>query len=202
MKQILVYDFDKTLTYKDTLFGFFKFAAKKDILYPGKLLIYIFYMISTKLNFSSNDTLKDVGIKMFLKNLDNSELLEKFNSYHKSIKFNKIFTNLVFKDDVSYYVVSASLEEYLQPIFPNRITVFGSQIKYKNNKAIGLRYNCYKDQKVAILNNSNIKRIDVLYTDSYSDCALAEIANQIIIVNGDNQVICNSFNEFKRYFNK
>ena len=70
MKKIVVYDFDKTLTYKDTLFGFFKFATKKNILYPYKLSIYVLYMILTKSNFITNSKLKDIGIKLFLTNLD------------------------------------------------------------------------------------------------------------------------------------
>lgn len=202
MKQVIVYDFDKTLTYKDTLFGFFKHAAKKDVFYPAKLFIYMSYMVNTKLGIASNDRLKSIGIKMFLHNLDLSELEKKFESYHETIKFNKIFDDLSFHKDADYYIVSASFEEYLKPIFPKTITVLGSKINYKNNKAKDLGYNCYKENKVSSLKNENIEKIDILYTDSYSDYALAEIAEKIIIIKDDEETVCNNIDEFKRYFNK
>lgn len=47
-----------------------------------------------------------------------------------------------------------------------------------------------------------IERIDILYTDSYSDHAFAKIANRTIIANGNNQTICDNIDKFKRYFNK
>jgi len=63
MKEIIVYDFDKTLTYKDTLYGFFKAVANRDIFYFPKLFIYISFMVFAKLGLISNTTLKEYGIK-------------------------------------------------------------------------------------------------------------------------------------------
>jgi len=48
---IVVYDFDKTLTYKDTLFGFFLEFSKN----PLKIVSYISLMILAKFGFISND---------------------------------------------------------------------------------------------------------------------------------------------------
>ncbi len=202
MRQVVVYDFDKTLTYKDTLLGFFRFAAKKDLCYQCKWLIYFFGMISAKLGFISNDMLKNIGIKMFLKTLDKNDIEEKFANYYKTIRFNKVFKELAYNDDIDHYIVSASFKEYLQPIFPDFVTILGSEVKYIDTKAYELGYNCYKENKVSCLKKLQVNKIDILYTDSYSDYALAKMSDKIIVVNGDVETVCNSINEFKRYFNK
>lgn len=202
MKKIIVYDFDKTLTYKDTLLGFFRFAPIKNLFYPCKVVIYSLFMILTKIGVISNGKLKDIGIKLFLKNLDNNLLDKRFRTYRNFVKFNKVYHNLVFNIDSDYYIVSASFEDYLRPMFPDFVTVLGSKIKYEDHRSVALEFNCYKENKVKALKNLNIQRIDILYADSYSDYSLAQLANQIIIVNGDKEIVCNSLNEFKGYFGK
>jgi len=202
MKKIIVYDFDKTLTYKDTLFGFFKFAAKKNIFYSFKLIVLYTSLVFSKFGLLNNRQLKNIGIQLFLKNLDAAELKKKFSNFHKTITYNKVFNDMKFDENSTYYIVSASFQEYLSPIFSNPIHVVGSLIKYKNKKANCLEFNCFEEAKIQALNKLNVSKIDVLYTDSYSDLALAKIANKIIIVNGDETIICNNLQEFTQYFNK
>ena len=202
MKKIIVFDFDKTLTYKDTLFGFFKYAAKRNVFYPLKLLILYKSLVFSKLGILNNSQLKNIGIKLFLKNLDADDLKNKFLNFHKTITYNKLFYDLKYYKNTNYYIVSASFQDYLRPIFPNPVFVLGSLIKYKNKKANCLAFNCFEEAKIDALKKLNITQIDVLYTDSYSDVALAKIAKQTVVVNGDKTTTCNSLQEFNQYFNK
>jgi len=202
MKKIIVFDFDKTLTYKDTLFGFFRFAAKKDLLYTCKIFLYILFMILAKFSFISNGKLKDIGIKLFLKDLNRNILNEKFHTYHNLIEFNKVYNNLKYEDGNEYYIISASFEDYLRPIFPGFVTILGTKLKYYKDRAHALEFNCYKENKAKVIKDLNVQKIDVLYTDSYSDYPLAKISKQIVIVSSDKEIVCNNINEFKGYFKK
>ena len=201
-KKIIVYDFDKTLTKKDTLFGFFIFNAKKSIGFYFKILYYFLSMILAKTNFISNRSLKNIGIKLFLSNLGKEQLRHKFINYKSQISFNFLFDELKYNEKCDYYIISASFEEYVRPIFPNFVNVFGSTISYKNNIAYSLLFNCYKKNKVQLLQQKGLTKIDVLFTDSFSDYALAKMAKKIFIVSKNQVICCDSISDFNKYFNK
>jgi len=157
-------------------------------------------MILCKIKVISNTKLKDIGIMLFLSNLNENELKNKFNSYHKKIDFNDLFANLNFDSKNNYIIISASFQDYIHPIFPNFVQVFGSTIKYVNRKPKKTLFNCYKENKVTALNNNNITKIDVFYTDSFSDFSLAKLAKEIIIVKNNNLIKCTTIDEFKTHF--
>ncbi len=202
MKKVIVYDFDKTLTYKDTLVGFFLYSAKKDISYPFKVIIYLLGMILSKLQIIKNTQLKTLGIKLFLSKLEQKTLLRKYSTYKNKIKFNKIYKTMTFTEENDYFVVSASFEEYLSAMFPKNVNIIASKMEYVDGVPVGIKINCYKENKILALNQWGIKTIDILYTDSYSDYTLAKISEKIIIINGDKETVCHDIDEFKRYFQK
>ena len=49
------------------------------------------------------------------------------------------------------------------------------------------------------LTKKGITKIDILYTDSYSDYSLACMSEKIIIVNGDNTYECKNIEKFKEF---
>lgn len=201
-RKIIVFDFDKTLTKKDTLFGFFLFNANKNFLFYFKVTYYCFLMILAKLNFIKNEKLKSKGIQLFLSPLSKEQLKFKFENYHKTITYNSLFSSLDFSEDANYFVLSASFQDYIRPIFPNFVNVMGSTINYKDDVAQELLFNCYEDGKVQLLKAQNILEIDILYTDSFSDFELAKMAKEIIIVNDNRLIKCNTHQEFAAYFKK
>ena len=201
-KKIIVFDFDKTLTKEDTLFGFFVFAGNKDFYFYFKVIYYVFLMILTKVKWLENRKLKSKGIKLFLSKLNKETLNFKFKNYHKKIQFNSLYSDLEYDEDTKYYVLSASFQEYIHPIFPNFVTVFGSTIKYKNDVANDLLINCYKENKVRLLKENNIEVVDTFYTDSISDFEVAKMAKEIIIVKGDSFIRCSNIEDFINYLKK
>jgi hypothetical protein len=202
VKKIIVYDFDKTLTMHDTLFGFFRHASKKSIKYYAKLPIYIYWMILSKFGLVSNTKLKEIGVAFFLQNLSKETLMLKAKTYKQKIVFNNLYNDLEFKSDAQYFIVSASFEEYLQPLFSENVTIIGSKLKYKQDQISGLLFNCYKDVKKEVLEKLGISQIDLFYTDSYSDLALVTMSRKTIIVDKDKLIECDGVEAFKRNFGR
>jgi phosphoserine phosphatase len=159
-------------------------------------------MVLAKFNLFSNKTLKNIGVTLFLKGLNKKIFTKKCKDYQSYIEFNQLYKNLSFEKNIDYYIVSASFEEYLQPLFPLSVNILGSTIEYKNGIVDKMGRNCYKDKKVDYLKKLNVNKIDTLFTDSFSDYPLATIANNIIIVTGDKQKNCKDINEFKKEFNR
>jgi hypothetical protein len=56
---VIVFDFDKTLTKKDTLFGFYKFVSVNNLSFKFKRLILLFFSILYKLRIIKNNQLKN-----------------------------------------------------------------------------------------------------------------------------------------------
>lgn len=202
MKKIIVYDFDKTLTYKDTLFEFFRFASNRSFVYPFKLLIYIICIFLAKFHILSNTHLKRTGVWLFLKGIKKNALNKKMKVYNSRIRFNNVFEELKFNNINEYYVVSASFKDYLRPIFYDSVHVIGSTLLYDGDKVKDLEFNCYKDKKVKELNKIGVKRIDEFYTDSYNDLPLAEISEKVFIVDRDSLIECNSLDDFIKCFRR
>lgn len=195
MSKIIVYDFDKTLTNNDTLLGFLTFNSKKNLLYFLKLFIYFMSMVLTKFKLISNDNLKNIGVILFIKNLTNNELQFKYNNYFKYIDFNFLFKETNFSELDNTYIISASFEEYLKPIFPVNIKVIGSRIDKNRSK---LEFNCYGKNKIIALKSENINHIDIFYTDSISDLPLVKIAKKTILIKNNLTIECNSIEDFLR----
>jgi len=185
-ERVIVFDFDKTLTYCDTVFGFFWFAAQK---HPQKYLYSLFYwslIIMSKLKLIRLDKVKSLGIKWFLGHLDRKGLNACSEAYAKRIQLNQVYKDIYMPLASQSWIVSASLKCYLEPLFdPTRI--LGAEIEWNaKDRPSGLSKGCHGYQKVRLLAAEGISRIHVLYTDSHSDAPLGEIADQIFLVKGDN----------------
>ena len=75
-KKLIVFDFDKTLTWKDTNLGFFTFAGKRKPFFPIRLLIYIGLKILRKLRLISNVKLKNMGLQLFIGKFPEEMIIE------------------------------------------------------------------------------------------------------------------------------
>lgn len=200
MRKIIAFDFDKTLTYKDTLFGFFRHMGGAGLGTIIKCTVFFILMVATKVKIISLFRLKELGIKLFLSGYNMQKFERQCASYSKKIQLNDIyykdFLSLSKQEDV--VIVSASFVEYLKPLFPE-VKLIGSSINFKNDKPYQLENHCYKNEKVKMLQNEGVDQIDLLYTDSISDLPLAEISTQIIVVDNDSKILCQNIEEFKKH---
>ena len=191
---IVVFDFDKTLTCKDTLFGFYRVCSRKDIAKLVKFLIYAILMVAHKLKFVSNENLKWMGVIVFLRGKSREHITKCANEYSNRIRLSPVYHTEV-KRYSNPYIISASFVDYLIPLFP-AATVFGSEIEFDDNKVKSLKKNCYGKDKPQVLEEIGIDHIDILYTDSISDLPLAKISKKIKLVKGDRIIGCHNLKHF------
>lgn len=182
---MVVFDFDKTLTNTDTLWGFYRqvdgnspiFVLKRSLLFLSALLY--------KVRVISNTQLKRIGVGLFLKGKSRPCLEESAVDYARKIQLNGIYSNhFLSTQKEKRWIVSASFEIYLQAIFPNE-KVIGSSLQFSEEKVYGLKKNMYGAQKKQALEERRIDKIECFFTDSYCDRPLMNIAKKTnIIKNG------------------
>lgn len=179
------FDFDKTLTYKDTLLGFFLACARDPkFITAAKLGGYVAGMVATRAGAMTNDGLKRLGISLFLKGLTRAQVAEAGARYAASIRLNEIHTTC-FVPAPGAVLISAGFEEYLRPLFPAN-PVVASTLRYdKEDRVSGLAFNCYGAAKVGALRAAGYKGFDVFYSDSYSDQPVMDLSKTVFLVKGD-----------------
>jgi hypothetical protein len=183
--QAIVFDFDKTLTYKDTLFGFYRAVSGKALWHP-LTLSYLAYPVLHKCRGLSNDDLKRAGVALFLVGMSRQALAAGARAYAATLTLNRIYRE-IFARTPQPIVASASFEALLTCLFPPPVIVIGATLRYNSrNEVTGLEQNCHGRQKVSRLKAIGITSINTLYTDSFSDRALMEISNEVYLVTGDN----------------
>ncbi len=200
---VIVFDFDKTLTRNDTLYGFFSSCEENRLLKIFKSVLFFISAFLCKIKFISNTSLKKFGIFLYLRNLGEENLNLISRRYAKKIHFNDLYNrNQFITGKNKYFVVSASFSCYLKYCFPTTVTIVASELKIENGKILGLNKNCYSTHKVSMLNDLGVYHIDHLYTDSYSDYPMAMIANKITIIRNNHYTSIGSASEFRRFFKR
>jgi len=176
----VVFDFDKTLTEKDTVLGFLLETTDKSFM-PARKMFFLFFAVLHKLGVIGNDRLKRAGIWLFLKNIPETAIREKATAYANTIRLNSIYdTEFVLKYP-NAIVATASYEDYVKPLCSDHM-LLAAKLDYKDGKVSGLKQNAYGSQKVALLNAEGINKIDIFYTDSFNDQPLMNISSVVFLV--------------------
>ena len=184
LKSYDLFDFDKTLTYKDTLFGFYEICNGGKISFSKKI-IYFFTSFLNYINLISNTNFKKIGVKLFLVGKRKSEIESYSILYSKKILLNELYFN-VFKKCKNKIIITASFENYVKKIFDNddSVTTYGSSLSYdKNLKVMGLKKNLFGFCKKKHLLNEGFKSFSSFYTDSMSDKYLFSMSKEVYLVN-------------------
>jgi phosphoserine phosphatase len=182
MKRPVVFDFDKTLTEKDTLVGFYREVSKSEFMFKLKLPLLWMAAIIYKTGFISNSTLKKIGIWLFLKGKNRIDIQKSALKYSSKIKLNKIQKNDFLKyPSENVIIISASFEDYLRPLFPDH-EVVGSTLAYEKDIVIGLSSNMYGNNKRDWLLNQDIDRVAEFFTDSYADLPLMKLSDTVYLI--------------------
>ena len=153
---IAAFDFDGTITTKDTLFNFIKFYVGSKKLYIG-IAILSPILICYKFGFMKNDTAKQKLISHFFK----GQSIEKFNQISQDyVQRIQEITRLEVLEKIRWHqaqkhtiiIVSASISNWIKP-WAKEIgieTVLATEILIKNNLIEGTfsSKNCYGQEKV------------------------------------------------------
>ena len=162
MKQIYAYDFDGTLTIRDTLLEFICFACGTARFLLG-FLLYSPLLVLMKLRLYSNGKAKQKVFAHFFQGMAIDEfdaLCQDFARTHRHLLRPEVVRQLeqALSEGSEVLVVSASIDNWVQPFFP-KVKVLGTQIEVINGCLTGrfLTPNCYGQEKV--------RRILALYPD-------------------------------------
>ena len=153
MKQVFAFDFDGTLTTRDTLIAFIRYACGTPRFLFG-FLLHAPLLVLMKLRLYSNGKAKQRVFSWFFKGMP----IETFDTLCQD--FARTHRHLLRPDTVrvleqalaegaEVLIVSASIDNWVQPFFPS-VTVLGTQVEVIDGCLTGrfLTPNCYGQEKV------------------------------------------------------
>ena len=186
MKKVVASDFDGTLTNKDTLLEFIRFAKGNVRCYIGFLLfspLIVLMFLKLYPNYKSKQKL----FSYFFKGMS----IEEFNrlgrefassSKHLLREGGQEMIRKCKEEGTEVVVVSASIDNWVQPFFPD-MKVIGTQIEVEDGRLTGrfLSKNCYGQEKVNRLLALFPDRENyylIAYGDSNGDRKLLDFADE------------------------
>ena len=192
MKRIAVFDFDGTITRKDTLIEFIRFAKGTMALFWG-LFVHLPWLILMRLHLYDNGKTKERVFSWFFKGMS----IEQFNQLGKQFYVAQA-EKLLYTDAVQainghkqnsdiVVVLSASIENWVQPFASSLQAegLLGTQAEVQNGILTGrfATKNCYGPEKVNRLKiwlDANVKEQPyvIAYGDSRGDKELLKFANE------------------------
>lgn len=187
--KIAFFDFDGTITSKDSLIDFIRFAVG-DIRFLFGFLLLSPILILFKLKIIPNYKAKEIIISYFFKGIS-SEVFEKIAKKYSLEKINLIVRPLALKrikwhkkQGNTVVVVSASIESWLEPwCKKNNLLLLSTKLKIENYKITGklLTKNCYGQEKVNRIHKAfTLEDYTYIYVygDSRGDLEMLRIANE------------------------
>lgn len=176
MRRIAVFDFDGTITRKDTLLEFIKFSKGKWTFLKG-FLYYSPLLVAYKLGLYPNWKVKQKIFSYFFKGMKYEtfcqfgfDFKDKINDMIKETQVEKLTKHLEQGDTV--YVISASIEEWILPWCREfgEINILATQMEVIDGIITGKfrTKNCYGQEKVNRLLEKEPER-DSYYLYAYGD---------------------------------
>lgn len=188
-RRVAVFDFDGTLTTRDSLLEFIRYASGEWSFYVG-FLRYSPILILMKLHIYPNWKAKQLVFAHFFKGWDYSRFLsvcESFATLYGKIGNKK--TETILKQHAqqgdTVYVISASVDDWVRPCCTKiaNVIVLGTKIEIDGNGILTGRFltkNCYGQEKVNRLLEVEPNRSEYelfAYGDSRGDKEIIEFAD-------------------------
>ena len=158
MRNIYAFDFDGTLTTKDTLLEFIRFAKGSGQMFCG-FLLFSPLLILMKLHLFPNWKVKQKIFSYFFKGMkidDFNALCTRFAERNKHLLrpagIEKV-RQAIAEEHTTVLIISASIDNWVRPFFDEndkKIQVLGTQIETKEGRLTGqfTTKNCYGEEKV------------------------------------------------------
>ena len=186
MKQVYAFDFDGTLTTKDTLLEFIRFAKGTTSFWLG-FLRYAHLLVLMKLGLYPNWKAKQKVFAHFFKGMKLSDfdaICQAFAASSRHLLRPKGIEaiNQAISEGADVLIISASIDNWVQPFFAE-VKVLGTQVEVVDGKLTGrfLTKNCYGEEKVNRLKSLYPYRQDYHLTafgDSRGDKELLAYADE------------------------
>lgn len=178
---MVVFDFDKTLTYRDTTLP----CLRHGLSLPQYLFCSVGYYalaLLVKLGLWTVLRLKQTMFRWRFKGFDEMSWKNHCRDFAATIKTNALYAQVDWTSD-NLVVITASFTEAVKHMFPESVLVLGSEIIFSPD--VQISRHLYGTEKLSMLKSRGIERIDKFYTDSKADLPLMNIADQVIWVDGD-----------------
>ena len=190
MKQLFAFDFDGTLTTRDTLIAFIRYACGTPRFLLG-FLLHAPLLVLMKLRLYSNGKAKQRLFSWFFRGMPIETfdaLCQSFASTHRHLLRPETVRLLqqALSEGSEVLIVSASIDNWVQPFFP-AVTVLGTQIEVIDGRLSGrfITPNCYGQEKVrrilALHPDRSAYRLTA-YGDSRGDRELLAFADEAHLV--------------------
>ena len=186
MKKIVAFDFDGTLTNKDSLLAFIRYVHGATALWCG-FLRYTPILLLMLLKCYPHGKAKEKIFSYFFKGKSIAEfntVCQHFAASHRHLLRPKGIAAIekAQADGADVVIISASVDNWVQPFFPT-VTVLGTQIEVKDGHLTGrfLTANCFGQEKVNRLLAVFPERADyhlTAYGDSQGDRELLAFADE------------------------
>jgi HAD superfamily hydrolase (TIGR01490 family) len=188
--RIVAFDFDGTLTTRDTLIAFIRYACGTPRFLLG-FLLHAPLLVLMKLRLYSNGKAKQRLFTWFFQGMTIESfdaLCQSFARTHRHLLRPETVRLLeqALSEGAEVLVVSASIDNWVQPFFPS-VTVLGTQIEVVDGLLTGrfLTPNCYGQEKVrrilALHPDRSSYRLTA-YGDSRGDRELLAFADEAHMV--------------------
>lgn len=188
-RTLALFDFDGTITYKDTLFAFIRFVKGRSRFFWGMIRL-LPMLIANKLGFIPNDKAKEKLLAYFFKGM-NYATFKRYGEKFCEEKLPQILKQAAL-DKINWHrskhhrvvVVSASVEEWIRPWTESMgIELLCTEMEINDNRLTG-RFstpNCNGEEKVKRIKeliDLNDYPVIYAYGDSKGDEAMLAIATK------------------------
>lgn len=185
---IAFFDFDGTISFKDSFIGFLRYKNKYEFFI--KFIFILPFFIAYKLGFFKEQAIKNLALTLIYKNHNKDDFMSlcaKFSSeVLPTILRAKALEKLAWhkENGDKIVIVSASLEEYLAPwCEKNGFLLIASRLEMRNNRITGrlLGANCHGDEKVRqIKEKYDLNAFEKIYAygDTKGDLPMLELADE------------------------
>lgn len=173
----LVFDFDKTLTYKDS---FTELCYRRMLKFTRWWVfpIWVILKISSKFGFMSVKKEKGLCLRLLFPH-HISEYISVCQAFSSQIKLTPIVNQLrqALTEGDKIIILSASPREYIQLLFPE-VKVYAMETKVDSSgKILGINQHPYGQDKLNVLIENGITHIDEMFYDSHSDEVLISLCD-------------------------
>ena len=186
-KEIAFFDFDGTITTKDTLLEFIKFSKGRNLFILGFLLNSV-YLVAYKLKIISNQSAKEKILSFFFNGTPVETFKEYCDAFSKNVLPQLIRPKAVQEikrlqqQNTVVVVVSASPENWIEQwAAKNQVRLIASLLQIKDGKLTGkiLGKNCHGDEKVSRIQKAfDLSEYNIVaaYGDSEGDKPMLQLA--------------------------
>jgi phosphatidylglycerophosphatase C len=188
-KEIAFFDFDGTITKKDTLLEFIKFSKGNFRFYLG-FILNLPYLVAFKLGIISNQSAKEKILRFFFHGMHAAVFKQHCEAFSKQVLPKLIRPKALEEiqklkqNNIIVVVVSASPENWIEQWSQNlHLQLIASRLEVNEGKVTGkiLGKNCHGNEKVSrireIYDLSNY-RIVAAYGDSTGDKPMLQLATK------------------------